>query len=85
VEVKEQTQVVMMWKRYMELERGCVNFERVMYAELSAGLARNVNEISIKARIDVVARAYHRDGFAESNNEVLSLLSPENDNTSDDE
>jgi hypothetical protein len=78
-----------MWKRYMELERSRVNFERRMYGELSSGLARNVNEISIKARIDVVARAYHRDGFAESNNEVLSLslslLSPENDNTSDDE
>jgi hypothetical protein len=73
----------------MELERSRVNFERRMYGELSSGLARNVNEISIKARIDVVARADHRDGFAESNNEVLSLslslLSPENDNTSDDE
>ena len=80
-----------MWKRYIECESSRVNFERRMYAELSNGLARNVNEISINARIHAVTSAYHRDGFAEYNNDVELLLSGAGagagagDNNSDDE
>ena len=77
--------------RYIECESSRVNFERRMYAELSNGLARNVNEISINARIHAVTSAYHRDGFAEYNNDVELLLSGAGagagagDNNSDDE
>ena len=78
--------------RNKERESTRDNFERRMYAELSSGLARNVNEISINARIDAVTSAYNRDGFAfacacafaESNKDVV-LLSGAGDNNSDDE
>ena len=73
-----------MWKRYIELQCSRANFERRLFADLPAGHARNVIEISINARIDTVIAAYHNDAFAEYNNDALHVGLGSDDESGDD-
>jgi hypothetical protein len=73
-----------MWKRYIELQCSRANFERRMFAELPNGLARNVTEISINARIDAVITVYHRDAFAEYNHDAFQIVLGSDDESGED-
>lgn len=72
-----------MWKRYIELQCSRANFERRIFAELPNGLVRNMNEISINARIDAVATVYHRDAFAEYNHDAFQIVLGSDDDSGD--
>lgn len=72
-----------MWKRYIELQCSRANFERRMFSDLPNGLARNVIEIAINARIDTVITVYQRDAFAEHNHDAFQIVL-ESDDDSDD-
>ena len=73
-----------MWKRYIELQCSRANFERRIFAELPNGLARNVTEIAINARIDAVITAYHHDEFAEYNQDAFQIVLGSDDESGDD-
>jgi hypothetical protein len=73
-----------MWKRYIELQCSRANFERRLFADLPAGHARNVIEISINARIDTVISAYHKDGFAEYTNDAFNIVLENDDESGED-
>jgi hypothetical protein len=73
-----------MWKRYTELQCSRANFERRMFADLPNGLARNVTEISINARIDAVITVYHRDAFAEYNHDAFQIVLGSDDESGED-
>lgn len=73
-----------MWKRYIELQCSRANFERRMFAELPNGLARNVTEIAINARIDAVIAVYHHDAFAEYNLDAFQIVLGSDDESGDD-
>ena len=73
-----------MWCRYIELRCSRANFERRMFAELPNGLARNMNAISINARIDTVITAYQRDAFAEYNNDAFQVVLGSEDESEED-
>jgi hypothetical protein len=55
-----------------------------MFAELPNGLARNVTEISINARIDAVITVYHRDAFAEYNHDAFQIVLGSDDESGED-